>query len=108
MAQYLYRIQPVRPAMLMETPTEEESRIVSEHFNYLETLMEKGIVILAGRTQTSDYSSFGIIIFNTDSDAAARQVVEDDPAVKNRVFRAEWFPYKIALMQAGDAQPETD
>jgi len=49
--QFLYRIQPVRHDMLTKGATESESRIVSEHFNYLKRLTESGVVILAGRTQ---------------------------------------------------------
>ena len=103
MQQYLYRIQVVRPEMLTEGPTETEAQVVSDHFVYLKDLVEKGVVILAGRTQNNDYSSFGIIIFNAESDAQARIIVENDPAVKNRVMRAELFPYKIALLRTENA-----
>ena len=102
--QYLYRIQPVRPAMLSDGPTEEESRITGEHFNYLKDLTEKGVVLLAGRTINTDFSSFGIVIFRAESDDEAESIVQNDPAVKHKVMRAELFPYRIALM----AQPEQE
>ena len=91
--------------MLKEGMTETEERTVSEHFDYLKGLMEKGIVILAGRTQNTDYSSFGICIFKTESEEEeeARTIVQNDPAVKSRVMRAELFPYKIALLKAENA-----
>ena len=101
--QYLYRIQPTRPSMLTDGPTEQEAAIVGQHFNYLKGLMEQGVVILAGRTQNSDPSSFGIIIFNAESEAAAEAVVAGDPAVVHDVMRAELFPYRIALLDAGNA-----
>ena len=97
MAQYLYKIQPVRPAMLTEGPTEEEAQRVGEHFQYLQKLMGDGVLILAGRTQTSDYSSFGIALFEAESDEAMREIVANDPAVMYRVMRAEWYPYRLAL-----------
>ena len=100
MQQYLYKIQPVRPEMLTEGPTEKESQIVSDHFSYLKGLMRKGVVILAGRTQNTGYSSFGICIFKARSEAQAREIVKKDPAVKNRVMRAELYPYRIALLKA--------
>ena len=99
--QYLYKIQPVRPAMLTDSPTPEEEAITAQHFAYLQDLTQKGVVILAGRTTNDDYSSFGIIIFQAESEAAARQIVEDDPVVKNRVMRAELYPYRIALLNTG-------
>ncbi len=88
--------------MLSEGPT--ETKVVAEHFSYLQDLMEKGILILAGRTQNNDYSSFGITIFNAESEEHARRIVHDDPVVKNRVMRAELFPYRIALMKPENAR----
>ena len=88
MQQFLYKIQPVRPEMLTEGLTETESQITSVHFDYLKALMEKGVVLLAGRTQNTDYSSFGICIFKAESEEAAREIVRNDPAVRNRVMRA--------------------
>jgi uncharacterized protein YciI len=96
--QYLYRIQPTRPAMLTEGPTPDEQRIAGEHFRYLQGLTERGVVVLAGRTLNTDESSFGIVIFNADSDEAANAVAERDPAVRQGVMRAEVFPYRVALI----------
>jgi uncharacterized protein len=95
---YLYKIQAVRPAMITDGPSEDEARILAEHFDYLRRLTESGVVLLAGRTLNEDYSTFGVIIFLADSIAAARQIMEDDPAVKQRVMRAELYPYRIALL----------
>ena len=97
MPTYIYRIQPVRPAMLSEGPTSEETRITGEHFAYLKRLMDAGLLIMAGRTLNTDYSSFGIAVFEARDDAHMRQITQDDPGVAQRLFRAEWFPYRIAL-----------
>lgn len=66
--------------------------------------MEKGTVILAGRTQNTDYSSFGIVIFKAESPEQARSIVENDPVVKNMVMRAELYPYRIALFNASNTE----
>jgi uncharacterized protein YciI len=98
MAQYLYRIQPTRIEMLTVGPTPQEEEIVSQHFNYLKNLMEQGVVILVGRTQNNDQHTFGIAIYNADSDEDARRIMENDPAVQQRVMCAELFPYRVALI----------
>lgn len=98
MNQYLYRIQPARPAMLTEGPTPQEQAIVVEHFTYLQNLNSQGIVLLAGRTLNTDITSFGIVIFEAENDESARQVMENDPAVYQGVMKAELFPYRVALM----------
>ena len=100
MAQYLYKIQPVRPEMLTAGMTQFEEETMSVHFERLKELMAKGVVILAGRTQNTDYSSFGIVIVNADSEVEARRIMHEDPAVKNKVVRGELYPYKIALLKA--------
>jgi uncharacterized protein YciI len=95
---FLYKIQAVRHDMLTQGATPEEERTISEHFNYLERLTQDGIVRLAGRTLTKDYAGFGIIILSADSEEAARAIVLNDPAVRNRVMRAELYPFRIALL----------
>jgi len=97
---FLYKIQPVRPEMLSVGETPEEEQIISEHFAYLKGLTEAGIVLLAGRTLNTDYSSFGIVILTAGSEEEARQIMRNDPAAKQRVMRAELYPYRIALLGA--------
>ena len=97
MPTYLYKIQPVRPEMLSEGSTSDEDRITSEHFAYLQQLMRDGILILAGRTLNTDYTSFGIAIFEARDDDHMREIAHNDPAVIQKQFRAEWYPYRIAL-----------
>ncbi len=104
MEQSLYHIQPVRHDMLPKGAYEVEARIISEHFNYLKRLTEDGVVILAGRTQNSDYSSFGIVLLKAETIEAAREVMLNDPAVKNNVFRAELYPYKTSLFNPDNAK----
>ena len=101
-SQFLYRIQPTRPAMLTEGPTPEEDAIVGQHFAYLQGLMAQGTLMLAGRTLNTDPSSFGIVIFFAGSEAEARAIMENDPAVRQGVMRAELFPYRIALLDNTD------
>ncbi len=96
--EYLYRIQPTRPAMLIEGPTPQEAEIIEAHFSYLQRAVEQGIVLLAGRTLNTDVTSFGIVILRTSSDADARAFMESDPAVRAGVMHAELFPYRVALL----------
>jgi uncharacterized protein YciI len=104
-SEYLYRIQPTRPEMLLDGPTPQEAATISEHFAYLKELTDRGVVMLAGRTLNTDASSFGIVIFNADSEGAARQLMNDDPAVEQGVMRAELFPYRIALLHPSNPLP---
>lgn len=97
MPQYIYRIQPTRLGMLAEGPDAREAGIVGQHFAYLQQLCSAGVVLMAGRTLTVDERTFGIVVFRAESEAAAQQVVDMDPAVRLGVMRAELFPYRVAL-----------
>ena len=98
MNQWLYLLKPARLGMLTEA-TPEEMETVSRHFTYLQDLTKKGVMILMGRTQNSDESTFGICIFEAEDESAARMIMEADPAVAGGVMRAVLYPYKIALMR---------
>jgi len=95
--QFLYMIRPIRVAMLTADTTEQESRILEQHFTYLKDLTEKGIVLLAGRTLTQDETSFGIVVFRADSALQAQDIMQNDPAVQHGVMHAKLYPYRVAL-----------
>ena len=99
MSEWLYYLKPTRLEMLTEGSTPDESEIVDRHFSYLKDLTEKGVMILMGRTQNNDESTFGIAIFEAEDEAMARTIMENDPAVKNGVMTATLYPYKVALMR---------
>ena len=100
MPEFLYKIQPTRPEMLIGGPTEQEASIIEEHFHYLENLVIEGVVLMAGRTLTADDQSFGIVIFRAGSESEANQIVQGDPVVSQGVMSADLFPYRIALWSA--------
>lgn len=97
MAQFIYRLRVIREEMLTEGPTAEEARITREHFNYLRGLTESGVVLLAGRTQTADDQTFGIVILQAQDEDTARDLMANDPAVMESIMHAELFPFAVAL-----------
>ena len=99
--QYLYRIQPARPEMLTGGATPEEQHATSLHSDYRQELLAAGALVLAGRTQNTDETSFGIVIFEAESDEAANEIMLNDPVVKLGVMNAWLFPYGVALMRQG-------
>ena len=63
---------------------------------YLKDLADKGTVLLAGRTQTSDESTFGLVIFEAGTEEEARGIMNQDPAVANGVMHSRLYPYRVA------------
>jgi uncharacterized protein YciI len=97
MPQFIYRIQPARLGILTEKPTETEMKTIGEHFEYLQKLVAAGVVFMAGRTMTADEKTFGLVIFQAATETEAVALMQNDPAVKLGVMKAELFPYRVAL-----------
>jgi uncharacterized protein len=93
--QFLYRLTPVRFEMVTVGPTPEEQAIVSEHFAHLEALTGQGVMLLVGRTQDNSPRTFGIAIFQAESEEQAQAIMH--PAVRQGVMHAELFSFRIAL-----------
>lgn len=98
MADFLYKLHPSRPEMLTAGPTEAEQEATMDHFSYLKRAVDRGDVLLAGRTNTRDESTFGIVVFKAESDEAAQAFVDEDPAVKAGVMTAKLFPFRLAML----------
>ena len=98
MTQFIYRIVANRPEMLTQGPTAAEAEVLEAHVEYLEQLAKDGTVLLAGRTQTTDPGTFGLVILADMEESAARRVMSSDPAVREMVMDAELFPYRIAVV----------
>jgi uncharacterized protein YciI len=106
MLQFLYKITPVRLEMVTEGPTDEEAIIMLQHFNYLKSLTDQGTMLLFGRTQNSDATTFGLAIFRAESEYEGRSIMSNDPAVKEGVMRAELYPYEVAGLNAREWQTD--
>ena len=97
MQEFLYRLQLVRGDMLRTGPTDSEQAVVAEHFAYLQDLNAQGVIILVGRTLNTDENTMGLTIFRAESEDAARQIMNRDPAVKKGVMTATLHPFRVVL-----------
>lgn len=97
MQEFLYKLQLVRGDMLRTGPTAAEQAVVAEHFAYLQDLNAQGAIILVGRTLTTDENAMGLAIFRADSEDAARQIMNSDPAVTKGLMSATLYPFKVVL-----------
>lgn len=75
--------------------TDEQNKIAEEHFSYLENLVDENVVILAGRTIEKD--TFGIVVFKAGTWDEALQIMNNDPAVKNKLMTTELHEFSLAL-----------
>ncbi|MCI0750250.1 MAG: YciI family protein [Flammeovirgaceae bacterium] len=75
--------------------TEEEAKTVKTHLQYLKDLHADDRILFAGfRKDAVD----GIVIFEAPTCEAAIKIVENDPAVKSRLFAWELHDFQTVLI----------
>lgn len=79
--------------------TKEDEMVISRHLTRFKHAIEKGELILAGRTKEPGDKTFGIAIFEAADEAAARAFMESDPAVVAGLMTAELHPFAVALQR---------
>lgn len=92
---WLVVLRPVRDELPF-APTDEESRIIGEHYAYLKRLRAEGRLVLAGPSAIPG-DSFGLGIFDQDDRADVEAIVAADPAVRSGIMTAEIRPFRFAV-----------
>lgn len=77
--------------------TQKENEAVGRHFGRLAEATKAGRVIIAGKTSEPLDKTFGLVVFEAEDEAAARQFMESDPAVVAGLMSATLHPYVLAL-----------
>lgn len=91
---FLIKYAPPR-ATFAHDASEAESNIIGQHFNYLKNLLAKDILLMAGRT---DDAHMGIAIIKSASFEQALEIMNNDPAVINNIFKGELHAFRLALL----------
>jgi uncharacterized protein YciI len=95
MAHFLAIYRPPRPTFGTDA-TDEEERVIGEHFQYLKRLLSEGKLLIAGPCEDA---SMGLVVFEARDEAEAKSIFASDPAVVRGVFRGEVKPYRVSLMR---------
>jgi uncharacterized protein YciI len=96
MNQYVYTVQVSRLGMLKD-PTAHERNIAGQHLTYMGDLFDDGVAIFGGAVGVRDSRHKGVVIYQAEDDDAAKAVLHNDPAVKSRIMRGRWFPFRLSL-----------
>jgi uncharacterized protein YciI len=99
MAEWIYFIHPPRDDFAA-TMTDEERAVWSVHFERFERLLAEGTIILVGPTLGS--VNTGICVFEAPDEAAARQLMDEDPVLAGGFARGELRPFRVSLLRGRD------
>jgi len=80
--------------------TGKENEIAREHVSYLKTLMDEEKGWMAGRT-TNIYEPdlFGLVIFDAPNIEMAKEIMENDPLIKNNIMQGTVKPFNIVFIK---------
>ena len=82
------------------TMTEHEQQVWGVHFERLQRLLAEGTLIMAG--PTGGPINTGIAVIEAEDEAAARRLMEEDPAIASGVATGELRPFSVALLRGRD------
>ncbi len=83
-----------------ENMSEDESRIMGEHFVYLKGLTEQGACLLAGPVFPHDgQPAIGLIVLECADEAVARAIAEGDPSVREGLHGFTLRPMRASLLR---------
>lgn len=99
MAEWIYFIHAPRDDFAA-TMTEHEQAVWATHFERLQRLLAEGTIILVGPTMGR--VNTGIAVFEAPDEAAARRIMEEDPAIASGIGRGELRPFQVALLRGRD------
>jgi uncharacterized protein YciI len=100
MPEWIYFIHPPRQDFAA-TMTAAEEEAWGRHWARLVRLHAGGSIILVGPTLGP--TNTGICVFEAPDEAAARQVMEEDPAIAEGFARGELRPFQVSLLRGREA-----
>jgi uncharacterized protein YciI len=101
MAEWLYLIHPPRDDFVATITPEEAAIMSGPHTEHLERLLAEGTLILAGPTWGQPLND-GVAVFEAPDEAAARAVMESDPAITSGLMTGELRQMRVSYLRGRD------
>jgi hypothetical protein len=105
--QFLLRLEPTRAGFTLQNMTPDETRLSSQHAQYLKSLLDSGKMSLAAQV-FDPKGLWGILIVNAPDLDSARTLLESDPGVKGNLFRGEVLPVRVVFEKPAAVVPEAN
>ena len=99
MAEWIYFLHAPRENFAA-TMTDEEMEVWGRHFERLQQLLKAGVLIMAGPTLGP--INTGIGVFVAEDEAAARKLMDEDPAIASGIATGELREFRVSLLRGRD------
>ena len=91
MKMYMLVILKTGPSEIKDKPTVDS--LFGGHLQNIGRLAKDGKMVVAGPLGKNDKTYRGIFILNVKTEAAAKELLETDPAIKAKLLDAEMYPW---------------
>jgi uncharacterized protein YciI len=96
MSEWVYFIHPPR-TNFAATMTDGEKAAWARHFERLQRLLADGVLVMAGPTLGE--VNTGIAVIEAPDEAAARRIMDEDPAIAGGFARGELREFRVSLLR---------
>jgi uncharacterized protein YciI len=95
----MYVLELLPPYKDRSNWTEQTNKTLGAHWNYLVEQNSKGIIKMVARTDYSidNEDNRGIAVFEAESIEKAREIMANDPCIKNAVMTAKVHPLLLFM-----------
>jgi uncharacterized protein YndB with AHSA1/START domain/uncharacterized protein YciI len=97
---WLYTFVALKREDLLATLTDEEKQQFSDHAGYVKDRCKEGTVVFAG--PCTDMKGPACVILDVRTEAEARALMENDPAVKHGLMKANLHPVRLSFLRWRD------
>ena len=91
MKMYVLAILKTGPKPEVSTPVRDS--LMKGHFGFINSMSEKGLLVMAGPLQKNDKQYRGIYVFNVKTVDEARAMAAKDPSIQAGYFDVELFGF---------------
>jgi uncharacterized protein YciI len=99
MAEWVYFIHPPREDFAA-TMTPDEEAVWAVHFERLQRLLARGVLVMAG--PTLGRVNTGIAVIEAPDEATARRLMDEDPVIAGGYASGELRPFRVSLLRGRD------
>jgi uncharacterized protein YciI len=92
--EFAYVVRPAFDQGFLARASDEERRVFEQHGAWLQERFAEGTVRFAGRCYDGP---FGMVVLEAVDERQARELMEQDPSVRNGVQSAELYPFKTFI-----------
>jgi uncharacterized protein YciI len=95
---FFIRLVPPRASFIQDM-TAEERDLMQQHSVYTRAQFDAGKILVYGPVMDAR-GPFGMAVFEAESDAEVRRILDEDPTVKAGLNRYEVSPMRVAAARA--------